>query len=58
MRPEEYREINEACLAALASGVVKVKSVPVANDGVIDIDEYIEQLKEEGKEWAYRIESL
>ena len=56
----EFREIWRACLAALDCGHVKVKNVPVEKDGVIDIDEYIEHIKEQDKDWAerYNIESL
>ena len=56
----DFSEIMEACLAALDGGNVKVTNVPVAHDGVIDLEDYIEKIKEEDKDWAkrYCIESL
>ena len=55
-----FREVIRACLAAVQCGYVKVKNVQAAKDGVIDIEEYIEQIKEQDKDWAkqYNIESL
>ena len=56
----DFSEVIRACLAAVQCGHVKVKNVQAAKDGVIDINEYIEQIKEQDKDWAkrYNIESL
>ena len=55
-----FREVIRACLEAVKTGHVTVKNVEGPNDGVIDIDDYIEQIKQEEKDCAklYNIASL
>ena len=54
LRKEEYHKIMAECFAEIDSGNVNVPNVPVVNDGVIDLDDYIEQIKQEDRAWADR----
>ena len=60
LREEEYRQIKAECLAAIDSGNINVPNVPVVNNGVIDLEDYIKEIQEADKEWAmkYSIWSL
>ena len=49
-----FSEIMAECLAAIDSGNVNVPNPPDVHDGVIDLEDYIEQIKEEDKDWAKR----
>ena len=50
----DFSEIMKQCSAALQGGDVNIPNVPVAHDGAIDLEDYIEQIKEEDKDWAKR----
>ena len=55
-----FREVIRACLEAVKTGHVTANNLECPNDGVIDIQDYIEQIKQEEKDCAklYKIASL
>ena len=50
----DFSEIMKECFAALDGGNENIPNVPVAHDGVIDLEDYIEKITEEDKDWAKR----